>query len=106
MADFVTDNCANGAEVMLPERLAIKNGGCKIAAGEIQRVLQRKIYGIHGLRRHGPFFAIGLLTEASDFELEIEHSAAPDVAEDIIRLVLRNRHRYARLRDIRRRHRA
>src|SRR5579872_98549 len=55
MADLVADHRADGTIVGRSRRVRIEKGRLQNAGREVQRVLQRKIHGIDGLRSHGPF---------------------------------------------------
>ena len=85
VADFVTDDGADGAIVGRGGGLRIEERRLQNGGREVERVLQREIDGIHRLRRHAPFLAIHGTPEARDFAVVLKQAAAPEVAEDIVR---------------------
>src|SRR5260370_1346844 len=80
MADFVSDDGADGAIIGRRRGLRIKERWLKDGSREVERILERKIDGVHRLRRHGPFLAIDREAETRDILVVLKQTAAPDVS--------------------------
>ena len=63
MADLVADDGAHGAVVVRGVRIHVEERGLDDSRGKVQRVLEREIDGIDGLRGHPPFTAVDGLVE-------------------------------------------
>src|SRR5215813_11145056 len=63
VTDFMPDDRAHRSIVICSVRSRIEIWRLKNGSGEVQRILQRQIDGIDGLRRHPPFILINRLIE-------------------------------------------
>src|SRR5690242_11864284 len=86
MADFVTDNRTDGAVVERVGRFGVEKWRLENGGREVQRILQRQVDGIHGLRRHRPFTTVNRSPQTRNLPVVFEQATAPQVAEEIVRL--------------------
>ena len=91
MADLVTDNRTNCAEIRCVVGLGIKEGCLKNSRGENNFVHRRVVVGIDRLRRHMPFTAIDGATQLIPAALNVESSCGLDSINKGKRLHLQRR---------------
>jgi len=80
----MADDRADRAVVDGSRGLRIEERRLQDGRGEIQRILQRQINGVNGLRRHGPLMTVDGLADARDLHVEIPHRGPPRIAEGVI----------------------
>src|SRR6266568_4398742 len=64
VADLVSDDGTDSAVVGRGGSVGVKERWLQDGGGEVERVLQREIDGVDGLRRHGPFLLAHCLAQA------------------------------------------
>ena len=86
VADLVSDDGPDGAVVGRRRSLRVEERWLENRGREVERVLQRQIHRVDRLRGHRPFLAVNRPAQSRDITVILEKVAAPDVAEDVIRL--------------------
>ena len=86
VGDLVADDGSDGSVVGGVGSLGIEEGRLEDGGGEVERVVEREVDGVYGLRLHGPFLAIDGGADAVDLVVVLEEVAAPDVAEEVVGL--------------------
>src|SRR5580700_2930127 len=69
VADLVADDGADGSVVRGCRRFGVEEGRLQNGGREVQRIVQRHVDGVDGLRFHAPLVAIDGLAHASDLRL-------------------------------------
>src|SRR6185437_7963315 len=86
VADLVADHRTNSTVVYGVRSFGIIERWLQDGRWEIEGILQWQIHRVHRLRGHRPLFSIHVRSKPADLPVVLKQIAAPDIAENVIRL--------------------